>query len=513
MQEFLSLTPHRLFCPDDPDFPLSRFTMTMEENGFCLEVTGEEFFPRRVCLSWPLKLPAETRVLGDAWERGYGDLQWESPRAGRFHPWYLLFHLDGLTHGAGVMTGCDTLCCWEADGDILTLHMNLENGTCPTLAQGRTLTLCHVRIRRGPAGESPMEAGRAFCRMLCPRPRLPREPVLGINNWYYAYGNARSEEILRDADFFASLAPHGLSAYAVIDDGWQIMHDPSYNGGPWHQGNSAFPDMHALALALRERGMRPGLWFRPLVTKEADSSLNLMHNRDASFTVLDPSRPEVLDRVREDTARFRSWGYELIKHDFTSFDITGLWGPQMGLRVTRGDWHFHDRTRTTARILLDLYRALRQGAGDALLLGCNTFSHLSAGLFEIQRTGDDTSGREWARTRKMGVNTLAFRMMQHNLFYACDADCAGITPHIPWEKNREWLRVLALSGTPLFLSMDVRAVTPSMRDEIRAALECSLAQAVSGRIPEPLDWLTTSVPSLWQSNGERFHFDFGEDGA
>ena len=37
------------------------------------------------------------------------------------------------------------------------------------------------------------------------------------------------------------------------------------------------------------------------------------------------------------------------------------------------------------------------------------------------RTGDDTSGRIWERTRRMGVNTLAFRLPQHNAFYHIDA--------------------------------------------------------------------------------------------
>ena len=44
----------------------------------------------------------------------------------------------------------------------------------------------------------------------------------------------------------------------------------------------------------------------------------------------------------------------------------------------------------------------------------------------LNRTGDDTSGRIWERTRRMGVNTLAFRLPQHNTFYHIDADCVGI---------------------------------------------------------------------------------------
>ena len=72
----------------------------------------------------------------------------------------------------------------------------------------------------------------------------------------------------------------------------------------------------------------------------------------------------------------------------------------MGAALTNPGWHFADRTRTTAEIATALYRAIRAGAGDAIVIGCNTFGHLGAGCFDLQRTGDDTSGREWERTRK-----------------------------------------------------------------------------------------------------------------
>ena len=103
-------------------------------------------------------------------------------------------------------------------------------------------------------------------------------------------------------------------------------------------------------------------------------------------------------------------------------------------------------SRTTAEVIADLYQAIRTAAGDALVIGCNTVSHLSAGVFEICRVGDDTSGREWARTRKMGVNTLAFRGAQHGAFYVADPDCVGVTTAIPWAQNRQWLDLLAEAG-------------------------------------------------------------------
>ena len=125
----------------------------------------------------------------------------------------------------------------------------------------------------------------------------------------------------------------------------------------------------------------------------------------------------------------------------------------------------------------DLYRTIRSAAGDALVIGCNTVSHLSAGVFEICRIGDDTSGTEWARTRKMGVNTLAFRGAQHGAFYVADPDCVGVTNAIPWSFNKQWLDLLARSGTMLFVSLAPDALGEEQRRDLRAALALASAAA------------------------------------
>lgn len=134
-------------------------------------------------------------------------------------------------------------------------------------------------------------------------------------------------------------------------------------------------------------------------------------------------------------------------------------------------------------------------------MGCNTISHLSAGIFEIQRTGDDTSGLDFERTKKYGVNTLAFRMCQHNKFYAVDADCVGVTKHIEWAKNKEWLDVLSKSGTPLFISIADDSYTDEIKRDIKKALENADKNSI---VSKPLDWMETKTPKVWESS-------FGKD--
>jgi len=150
--------------------------------------------------------------------------------------------------------------------------------------------------------------------------------------------------------------------------------------------------------------------------------------------------------------------------------------------------------------LLRQRRALRETGGEGTLLeGCNTVGHLGQGIFDLQRTGDDTSGRQWERTRRMGVNTLAFRLPQHGAFYTLDADLVGITEAVPWEFNRQWLEVLAQSGTATIVS----AGPPARGQEQRAALRQAFAiAAAGGATARPLDWLDTSTPERWQAGAK-----------
>jgi len=127
-----------------------------------------------------------------------------------------------------------------------------------------------------------------------------------------------------------------------------------------------------------------------------------------------------------------------------------------------------------------------------MLIGCNTIGHLAAGLFEIQRTGDDTSGKEWERTRRMGVNTLAYRLPQHGAFFVMDGDCVPITTATPWEKNKQWLDLIARSGTALFVSPEPRAIGPEQRQALKEAFEVAaskptgLGHATGNCPPRPL---------------------------
>ena len=159
---------------------------------------------------------------------------------------------------------------------------------------------------------------------------------------------------------------------------------------------------------------------------------------------------------------------------------------------------------------MGFYRAVRQAAGDdVVLIGCATISHLSAGIVEVGRTGADINGVNWDITRRMGVNTLAFRMMHHGSFFDTDADCVGITGTLPWEKIRQWLFILSRSGTPLFVSCKPGVLDETQLSELRTAFEVNSKQTDE---LVPVDWMENICPEKWRLNGEEITFDwFAED--
>jgi alpha-galactosidase len=457
----------------------------------------------RIHLRWQLRPSPSALYLGDAWERSYGELAWRTLVPERVLPWYFAAHEHNLTHAYGVRTAASALCFWQVDSQGVSLWLDVSNGGSGVLLGQRILPAATILTRHGLPGETPHASLTAFCKQMCPNPRLPKQLIYGTNDWYYAYGKNSAQGILRDTDLVAALAPTtGPRPYSVIDDGWR--------------NNPAFPDMAALANQIRQRNARPGIWIRPLEAPK-DTAENLLipsqhFHPTRTEKVYDPTIPEALLLAIAKVTQVVDWNYDLVKHDFSTWDLLGRWGFEMGATPSLPGWHLHDRTRTNAEIILALYKAIRTAAGDrTTLLGCNTIGHLSAGIFELQRTGDDTSGRDWERTRRMGVNTLAYRLPQHRTFFDLDADCVGITHDIPWVLNAQWLDLLARSGTGLFLSPAPDAVGPEQKAAIREAFAIA---ASSPKAATPTDWLTQTTPEQWNFNHTQKHYDWtSPDGA
>src|SRR5262245_41079905 len=102
----------------------------------------------------------------------------------------------------------------------------------------------------------------------------------------------------------------------------------------------------------------------------------------------------------------------------------------------------------------------------------------------------------------MGINTLAYRLPQNNTFFQSDPDCAAHTAATPWELDRQFLDLVAKSGTALFVSVDPRTVTPEQKSAYRDAMMTALSGGARGGA-EPLDWLHTTAPREGRMRGRR----------
>jgi alpha-galactosidase len=469
---------------------------TVQENALVLTLAAPSTKIAVVHVRWQAQVTPDLRALGDAWERSYGELGWRNLIPERVMPWYFATHDGATCHGYGVKTDAAALCFWQLDPEGVSLWLNVTNGGDGVELGQRRLTMATVVSRRGVQGEHAQGAVAGLCRTMCARPTRTIVRIYGANDWCYSYGHSTAETILRDTEFIAELSPSGVTRpFSVVD-------------AVWSNGTAAWPDMGKLAHEIKQRTARPGIWIRPLeAPQDAARALLLPDTRfgekqgRARELAYDPTHPEAQEKIRAKMREATGWGYEMVKHDFSTYDLLGQWGFEMGPQPTLPGWSLHDRSRTNAEVMAEFYALLRETAGERVLLdGCNTVGHLGQGIFDLQRTGDDTSGHQWERTRRMGVNTLAFRLPQHGTFYTLDADLVGITEAVPWELNRQWLEVLAHSGTATIVS----AGPPARGAEQRAALRQAFAVAAAGGASaRPVDWLESSTPERWQASAQK----------
>ena len=96
------------------------------------------------------------------------------------------------------------------------------------------------------------------------------------------------------------------------------------------------------------------------------------------------------------------WGIDLLKHDFTAYDLLGQWGFTMKSRPHALRQPFHDRSRTTAEITLALYRTIAEASGQAAVIGsirsatCRPACSKSSGPATTRAANGGSARATWA---------------------------------------------------------------------------------------------------------------------
>ncbi|NLS13043.1 glycosyl hydrolase [Vibrio sp. SM6] len=248
---------------------------------------------------------------------------------------------------------------------------------------------------------------------------------VGWCSWYAYYANVTQDHIAENLeamqDAFAEIE------WVLLDDGYQA------HMGDWLTPSNKFPDgIDAVIANIRAKGKKPAIWIAPFI---ADKDSELLSNHPDWFVthsdgkllkaeeityggwrctpwfILDTSHPEVQAHLTSVVRKMREqWGVELFKLD------ANYWGTLKGQRFAN----------VTG---IEAYRmgmeAIRRGAGEAWLLGCNAPMWPSLGLVDAMRVSDDVE-RFSGRFEQIAKENFC-RSWQHQRLWQIDPDCATFT--------------------------------------------------------------------------------------
>jgi alpha-galactosidase len=191
--------------PDETKVVLSDTTVTLSfdlcfdggyvkydvSDSLSVKVKSEKQGISFIYLRWNEKLDQNVKVLGDAWERGYGDLEWKAIDKDRNMPWYMAISngSDSNINYNGRLTQCfgvgvlpNAFAMWNCDEDGVTLCLDVRNGCLP------------VQL-----GKSELDVANVFFREY--NNVIDYALSLGITNMYYQKQQSASEEYIPKWDF------------------------------------------------------------------------------------------------------------------------------------------------------------------------------------------------------------------------------------------------------------------------------------------------------------------------
>jgi alpha-galactosidase len=236
------------------------------------------------------------------------------------------------------------------------------------------------------------------------------KPPTGWCSWYCFGPRVTAQQVLDNLDAIVKKIP-GLT-YVQIDDGYQ----PAM--GDWLETGAAFGgDVRRVLDGIRKRGFQPAIWVAPFVAEE-QSHVFQQHRdwfvknaagaplrsdlvtfggwRRGPWYVLDGTHPDVHAHFEQVFKTMREdWGCTYFKLD------ANFWGAMHGGR-------FHDPNATRIEAYRRGMQAIRRGAADSFILGCNHPIWPSLGLIHGSRSSNDIK-RSWDR-----VTTTARQNLSRN---------------------------------------------------------------------------------------------------
>lgn len=254
--------------------------------------------------------------------------------------------------------------------------------------------------------------------------RLRHDPVpTGWCSWYCFGPGVTARNIDDNLGWIAKNLP--ALRYIQIDDGYQPWM------GDWLESGRAFGgDLRGVLKGIRDRGFEPALWVAPFI---ASGESRLFREHPGWFVKDDSGAPLRSDKVGFGGWRLGPWYALDGTHPEAQRWLTDLF------RTLRRDWgctyfkldatywatipggHRHDPSATRVEAYRRGMEAIRRGAGDALIMGCNHPIWPSLGEVHASRSSLDID-RSWSSFTTIGRENL-LRGWQNGRLWWNDPDC------------------------------------------------------------------------------------------
>ncbi len=255
-------------------------------------------------------------------------------------------------------------------------------------------------------------------------PRLKHDPVpVGWCSWYCFGPEVTAGNVKDNTDWIAANMPE--LKYIQIDDGYQPWM------GDWLDAGTAFGgDVSKVLKQIKSKKLEPAIWVAPFVASP-ESKLFREHPdwmvkdengqplradkrgfggwRLGPWYVLDGTNPQVQQYfIHLFKTMHEQWGVTYFKLD------ANYWGAIF-------DGVHYDKNASRIEAYRRGMEAIRKGAGDAFLLGCNHPVWPSLGLIHGSRSSMDIE-RKWTSFRDIGRENM-LRGWQNGRLWWNDPDC------------------------------------------------------------------------------------------
>lgn len=348
----------------------------------------------------------------------------------------------------------------------LQAAVNTEN---QVLKPGESWELEETMVLSGAPAHEQLERLATQLNQVHPRLTWPKLPT-GWCSWYCFGPGVTAANIRENLAAFKANLP-GAIRYIQIDDGYQPWM------GDWLETNDRFKEgLPGLLREIRTAGFEPAIWVAPFIASPEsrvfrehpewfildDQGRPLRSDRvtfggwrQGPWYMLDGTHPGAQQHLEKVFRTMRGWGITYFKLD------ANIWGAlPFGRR--------HDPSATSVEAYRRGMAAVRRGAGDALLMGCNHALWPSLGVIHAARSSMDVD-RSWAGWSRVARENL-LRNWQNNRLWWNDPDCLLFDPKAPTNEQMFHLTATYATGGMLLSGDDASKYSAAQWNLFRKAV-------------------------------------------